>query len=165
MFNSENQAVVALPFNPSTREIEAGRSLSWGQPGTWSTEQVPEQPGLHKEPCLETPKRKRNPAGYGTTWANGTDTAANEWAGHKHGSLRVISRAMFPQCTGSWYHLCNWLSDTLKTTFTMCKIYSGRDEKGTRKRCRTGGHAMPCSEVKCALKGVHAWWQILVGNL
>lgn len=34
-------------FNPSTQEAEAGGSLSlWP---VWSTEQVLEQPGLHKE--------------------------------------------------------------------------------------------------------------------
>ena len=37
----------AHAFNPSTWEAEAGRSLSLKP--TWSIEQVPGQPGLHRE--------------------------------------------------------------------------------------------------------------------
>jgi hypothetical protein len=40
-------------FNPSPQEAEAGRSLSL-RPAC-STEQVPEQPGLHRE----TPSKKK----------------------------------------------------------------------------------------------------------
>jgi hypothetical protein len=38
--------VVAHTFNPSTWEVEAGRSLS-SRPA-WSTERIPGQPGLHR---------------------------------------------------------------------------------------------------------------------
>jgi hypothetical protein len=39
--------LVVHTFNPSTQEAEAGRYLS-SRP-VWSTEQVPEQLGLHRE--------------------------------------------------------------------------------------------------------------------
>ena len=39
--------MVAHTFNPSTRETEAGESLSLRP--AWSTEGVPGQPGLHRE--------------------------------------------------------------------------------------------------------------------
>ena len=39
--------MVALTFNPSTQEAEAGRSLS-SRPA-WSAEQVPGQPGIGSE--------------------------------------------------------------------------------------------------------------------
>jgi hypothetical protein len=39
--------VVAHNFNPSTQEAKTGRSLSLMP--AWSTEQVPGQPGLHRE--------------------------------------------------------------------------------------------------------------------
>ena len=38
---------MAHAFNPSTQEAEAGGSLS--SRSAWSTEQVLEQPGLHRE--------------------------------------------------------------------------------------------------------------------
>ena len=41
-----SQAVVVHPFNPSTQEAEAGRSLSLRP--AWSTEGLPVQPGLHR---------------------------------------------------------------------------------------------------------------------
>jgi hypothetical protein len=44
---SPSWAVVAHTFNPSTWEAEAGGFLS-SRPA-WSTEWVPEQPGLHRE--------------------------------------------------------------------------------------------------------------------
>lgn len=50
--------MVALAFNPSTQKAEVGRSLS---PRTaWSTEQVPRQPGLQRNPILENQKIKKN---------------------------------------------------------------------------------------------------------
>ena len=39
-------------FNPSTQEAEAGESLSLRP--AWSTEQVAEQAGLHREPLVKT---------------------------------------------------------------------------------------------------------------
>ena len=49
--------VVTDALNPSTRETEAGRSLS-SRPA-WSTEWNPGEPGLHREKsCLEKPKLK-----------------------------------------------------------------------------------------------------------
>jgi hypothetical protein len=48
--------VVAHAFNPSTREAEAGGSLS-SRPA-WSTKWVPGQPGLHRE-TLSREKKKR----------------------------------------------------------------------------------------------------------
>jgi hypothetical protein len=52
------QAVVAHAFNPSTREAEAGGSLS-SRPA-WSTKWVPGQPGLHREnPVLKNPPKKK----------------------------------------------------------------------------------------------------------
>ena len=50
-------AVVALAFNPSTVEAEAGRSLSLRP--AWSTEGVTEQPGLHRETKKKERKRER----------------------------------------------------------------------------------------------------------
>jgi hypothetical protein len=44
--------VVAHTFNPSTREAEAGRFLSWGQPGLQSEFQ--DSQGYTEKPCLET---------------------------------------------------------------------------------------------------------------
>ena len=44
-------------FNPSTRETEAGGSLSLRPP--WPTERVPRQPELHRETLsLETNKKQ-----------------------------------------------------------------------------------------------------------
>jgi hypothetical protein len=48
--------VVTHAFNSSTREAEAGRFLS-SRPA-WSTEWVPEQPGLHREPLSRKTKTK-----------------------------------------------------------------------------------------------------------
>jgi hypothetical protein len=48
--------MVANAFNLSTWEAEAGRSLS-SRPA-WSTEQVPGQPGLHKETMHQKTKTK-----------------------------------------------------------------------------------------------------------
>jgi hypothetical protein len=42
-----SQAVVVHAFNPSTWEAEAGGFLSLRP--AWSSEQVPGQPGLHRE--------------------------------------------------------------------------------------------------------------------
>jgi hypothetical protein len=51
-------SVVAHAFNPSTWEAEAGGFLS-SRPA-WSTEQVPGQPGLHKETLsCKTKKNKK----------------------------------------------------------------------------------------------------------
>jgi hypothetical protein len=51
--------VVAHAFNPSTWEAEAGGFLS-SRPA-WSTEQVPGQPGLHRETLSrKTKKTKQN---------------------------------------------------------------------------------------------------------
>jgi hypothetical protein len=47
--------VVVHAFNPSTWEAKADRFLSLKP--TWSTEWVPGQPILHRETCLEKPKR------------------------------------------------------------------------------------------------------------
>jgi hypothetical protein len=55
-FTISSRAVVALAFNPSTWEAEAGRFL--GSRLAWSTECVPGQPGLHRESLL--PKTKTN---------------------------------------------------------------------------------------------------------
>jgi hypothetical protein len=48
--------VVAHAFNPSTREAEAGGSLS-SRPA-WSTEGVPGQPGLYRETLSKKKKKK-----------------------------------------------------------------------------------------------------------
>jgi hypothetical protein len=55
-----NRAVVAYTVNSSTWEAEASGSLwVWGQPGT---EQVPGQPGLHRETLSQKSKTKqKNP--------------------------------------------------------------------------------------------------------
>jgi hypothetical protein len=49
--------VVAHAFNPSTWEAEAGGFLSLRP--AWSTEQVPGQPGLHRE-TLSGKNKKQN---------------------------------------------------------------------------------------------------------
>jgi hypothetical protein len=50
--------VVAHTFNPSTQEAEAAGSLS-SKP-TWSTEQVPGQPGLHRETLPQNREKARS---------------------------------------------------------------------------------------------------------
>jgi hypothetical protein len=50
--------VVAHAFNPSTREVEAGRFLS-SRPA-WSTKRVPGQPGLHRETLSQKTNKKRS---------------------------------------------------------------------------------------------------------
>jgi hypothetical protein len=47
--------MVAHTINPSTWDAESGRFLS--SRAAWSTEQVPGQPGLHRETCI----RKKKP--------------------------------------------------------------------------------------------------------
>jgi hypothetical protein len=47
---------VAHTYNPSTWEAEAGRFLS-SKPA-WSTEQVPGQPGLHRETLSQKTKNQ-----------------------------------------------------------------------------------------------------------
>jgi hypothetical protein len=49
-------------FNPSTWEAEAGRSL--GLRPAWTTEWVPEQPGLHKEilSCKTNKQNQKKPS-------------------------------------------------------------------------------------------------------
>jgi hypothetical protein len=57
--------VVTQSFNPSTREVEAGGSLS-SRPA-WSTKQVPGQPGLHRETlCQNNSNNKRGGGMVGT---------------------------------------------------------------------------------------------------
>jgi hypothetical protein len=50
-------SVVALAFNPSIQEAEAGGFLS-SRPA-WSTESVPGQPGLHRQTLSQKPKKKK----------------------------------------------------------------------------------------------------------
>jgi hypothetical protein len=50
-------AVVAHSFNPSTLEAETGRFLS--SRSAWSTEWVPRQPGLQRNPVLENKKQNQ----------------------------------------------------------------------------------------------------------
>lgn len=50
---------MAHPFNPSSREAEAGRSLEF-EASLWSTVQVPEQPGNTEILCLEKQKQNNN---------------------------------------------------------------------------------------------------------
>ena len=45
--NARNTWAVAHTFNPSTQEAQAGGSLNLRP--VWSTQQVPGQPGLHRE--------------------------------------------------------------------------------------------------------------------
>jgi hypothetical protein len=52
----QSRAVVAHAFNPSTREAEAGGSLS-SRPA-WSTEWVPGQPGTHRGTTQRNPVSK-----------------------------------------------------------------------------------------------------------
>jgi len=49
--------VVVHTFNPNTQEAEAGGSLSFRP--AWSTEQVPEQPELHRNPAERERKTQR----------------------------------------------------------------------------------------------------------
>ena len=49
--------MVAYPFNPSTWEAEAARSL--GKTPTWPTKRVPGQPGLHRETLSQKIKAKK----------------------------------------------------------------------------------------------------------
>jgi hypothetical protein len=61
--------MVAHAFNSSTQEAEAGRSLS-SRP-TWSTQRVPDQPGLYRETLSqkakpnEIPEERKNGPGSG----------------------------------------------------------------------------------------------------
>jgi hypothetical protein len=54
---NSSQAVVVQAFNPSTREAEAGRSLS-SRPA-WPTELVPGQPGLQRNSVSKKKKNKK----------------------------------------------------------------------------------------------------------
>jgi hypothetical protein len=56
--NKQTKGLMAVvhSFNSDTWEAEAGGSLS-SRPA-WSTEQVPEQPGLHRETLSQTNKQK-----------------------------------------------------------------------------------------------------------
>jgi hypothetical protein len=51
--------VVALTFNPSTQEAEAGGFLSLGP--AWSTKWVPGQPGLYRETLSQKNKQANKP--------------------------------------------------------------------------------------------------------
>jgi hypothetical protein len=51
----QSRVVVAHTFNPSTWEAETGGFLS-SRPA-WSTERVPEQPGIHRETLSRKEKR------------------------------------------------------------------------------------------------------------
>jgi hypothetical protein len=51
------QTVVAHVFNPSTWEAEAGGFLS--SRTAWSTESVPEQPGIHRETLFRKTQKKK----------------------------------------------------------------------------------------------------------
>jgi hypothetical protein len=53
---SSEPGVVAQAFNPGTREAEAGRSLSLGQPGLQSEFQ--DSQGYTEKPCLEKKKKR-----------------------------------------------------------------------------------------------------------
>ena len=50
--------MVGHTFNPSSREVELGGSLSLRL--VWSTERVPGQPGLHRNPALENLNKQGN---------------------------------------------------------------------------------------------------------
>jgi hypothetical protein len=52
------QVVVVHTFNPNIGEAETGRSLSLRL--AWSTEQVSEQPGLHRETLSQKKKKKKS---------------------------------------------------------------------------------------------------------
>jgi hypothetical protein len=51
-----SQVAVAHAFDPSSQEAEAGRSLSLRP--DWRAEEVPGQPGLHRETLSQKPKIK-----------------------------------------------------------------------------------------------------------
>ena len=50
-------AVVAHAFNHSTREAEAGGSLSLRP--TWSIKRVPGQPGLYRQTLFQKPRKRK----------------------------------------------------------------------------------------------------------
>jgi len=56
-------AMVTHDFNLCSWEAEAGRSLS--ARSAWSTERVPEQPGLHRETLSQTNKKTNKQNGVG----------------------------------------------------------------------------------------------------
>ena len=49
--------MVAHAFNPSTQEVEVGRSVS-SKPA-WSIERIPGEPGLHRETLSQTNKQTK----------------------------------------------------------------------------------------------------------
>jgi hypothetical protein len=55
------KVLVAHALNPSTQEVEAGGPLSLRP--AWSMEQVPGQPGTHKETLPKGEKKKRGGGG------------------------------------------------------------------------------------------------------
>lgn len=52
--------MVAHAFITSNKEAEAGRSLNW-TPAWWSTEQVPKEPGLWRNPEWKTKQNTKPP--------------------------------------------------------------------------------------------------------
>ena len=50
---------VVYTFNPSTHEAEAGGYL-WIQGQIWFTEQVPGQPGLHRETLSQEEEKRKD---------------------------------------------------------------------------------------------------------
>jgi hypothetical protein len=58
-----SRAVMVHAFNPSTREAEAGGSLS-SKPA-WSTKWVPGQPGLYRETLSQKTKKKKKKVEHG----------------------------------------------------------------------------------------------------
>jgi hypothetical protein len=104
---SYSWAVVANAFNPSTWEAEAGGFLS--SRSAWSTEWVPEQPGLHRDTLSRKTKNKQNkkvntllhftvqrdcyPRGYMTRWSGGPEIRTTPCSGYFS-----LGHSPFPNC-------------------------------------------------------------------
>jgi hypothetical protein len=82
------------PLNPSTWEAEAGGFLS-SRPA-WSTEWVPEQPGLHRETLSQKPKNQNKQKYYcqeELCWVAGIPTVSSFRSGERkiiHWSRSVL---------------------------------------------------------------------------
>ena len=80
LIHTREPGMVKHTFNPSTWEAEAGGALSLRPP--WSTEQVPEQPGLHRETLPWKPKPRIKQTGTTTSrsrWHRGGVRGRSSW--------------------------------------------------------------------------------------
>jgi hypothetical protein len=115
-----SRAVVAHTFNPSTWEAEASGYLSLRP--AWSTEWVPEQPGLHRETLSRKNKTKQK--NKQTNKQTKKDKA--RWA---LDSLLSVSSVFFSVITCMWcvyVHVCMCVSEYVHVRICMWIMHGPR---------------------------------------